>query len=221
MDASIARRAFLGNVGAGMGSLALASLLDRNVLAQDAVRPRHVLPKARRVLHLFMAGGPSHLETLDYKPKLAELHGQPMPESVTKNQPIAQLQGAKLTCFGPQWPFARYGKSGQQVSTAFPHIGSIADEIAIVRSLVTEQINHDPAQTFINTGTSISGSATDWSRRRLSALAASMTSRCAVSSTPAGRLRYSTGSPRDWNCTPWNLLGRKPEAHWRAAMGWS
>jgi hypothetical protein len=153
----IGRRAFLGNVGAGMGSLALASLLDRDVLAQEAVRPRHVAPKARRVIHLFMAGGPSHLETLDCKPKLAELHGQPMPESITKGQPIAQLQGAKLTCFAPQHPFGRWGKSGQEISMALPHIGGIADEIAIVRSLVTEQINHDPAQTFINTGTSISG----------------------------------------------------------------
>jgi hypothetical protein len=153
----VGRRAFLGSAGAGMGSLALASLLDRSVLAQDAVRPRHVSPKARRVIHLFMAGGPSHLETLDYKPKLAELHGQPMPESITKNQPIAQLQNAKLTCFAPQHPFGRWGRSGQQISMALPHIGGIADEIAIVRSLVTEQINHDPAQTFINTGTSISG----------------------------------------------------------------
>jgi len=157
------RRAFLGRAGAGLGSLALASLLDRRLLAQDdgpwpgAARPLPHLPKAKRVIHLYMAGGPSHLETLDYKPKLAELHGQPMPESITKGQPIAQLQGAKLTCFAPQFPFARYGKSGLEISTAFPHIGSLADEICVIRSLVTEQINHDPAHTFMNTGTSISG----------------------------------------------------------------
>ena len=70
-----------------------------------------------------MAGGPSHLETFDYKPKLAEMHGQPMPESFTKGQPIAQLQGQKLNCFGPQHPFVRCGKSGQEISSIFPHLG--------------------------------------------------------------------------------------------------
>ena len=68
-----------------------------------------------------MAGGPSHLETLDYKPKLAEMHGQPMPESYTKGQPIAQLQGAKLTCFAPQHPFVKCGKNGQEIKGVPPH----------------------------------------------------------------------------------------------------
>lgn len=105
-----------------------------------------------------MAGGPSHLETLDYKPKLAEMHGQPMPESFTKGQPIAQLQGnKKLTCFAPQHPFEQFGESGQQICSKFPHIGSIADDICIIRSMKTEQINHDPAHTFMNTGSSVSG----------------------------------------------------------------
>ncbi len=117
----------------------------------------HRAARAKRVIFLCMAGGPSHLETLDYKPKLAEMHGQPMPESFTKGQPIAQLQNQKLTCFAPQHPFERFGKSGQLMSSAFPHIGSIADDICIVRSMKTEQINHDPAHTFMNTGTSISG----------------------------------------------------------------
>jgi hypothetical protein len=104
-----------------------------------------------------MAGGPSHLETLDYKPKLAEMHGQPMPVSFTKNQPIAQLQGAKLNCFGPQHPFTKCGQSGQEISSIFPHLAQVADDICIVRSLKTEAINHDPAHTFMNTGTTISG----------------------------------------------------------------
>ena len=104
-----------------------------------------------------MAGGPSHLELFDHKPTLAKLHGQRMPESVTKGQPIAQLQGSKLTCFAPQWKFVKYGKSGIEMSELFPHLGSVADEICIIRSMVTEQINHDPAHTFMNTGTSISG----------------------------------------------------------------
>ena len=104
-----------------------------------------------------MAGGMSHLESFDHKPRLAAMHGQPMPESFTRGQPIAQLQGAQLRCFGPQHPFRRYGQSGQEIASIFPHIGSIADDICIVRSLKTEAINHDPAHTFMNTGTTISG----------------------------------------------------------------
>jgi hypothetical protein len=109
------------------------------------------------VIILCQAGGPSHLETFDHKPKLAELHGKPMPESYTKGQPIAQLQGQQLNCFAPQFPFERYGQSGQQICTLFPGIGSVADEICIVRSMVTEAINHDPAHTFMNTGSIVPG----------------------------------------------------------------
>jgi hypothetical protein len=158
----ISRRAFLGRAGFGVGSLALASLLGREGRAQEdrwtgVSGPRRFVPRVKRVIHLYMAGGPSHLETLDDKPKLAEMNGRPMPESFTKGQPIAQLQGARLVCLGPQFPFRRWGRSGQSISTAFPRIGSIADEICVVRSMQTEQINHDPAHTFMNTGTSISG----------------------------------------------------------------
>ena len=167
----LTRRSFLGKTGAGVGLMALASLLQRDLAAAEKTRnkvdvdrwpgvvnPPHVPPRAKRVIYLYMAGGPSHLETFDYKPKLAEMHGQPMPESLTKGQPIAQLQNAKqLTCFAPQHPFRKFGQSGQEICTIFPHIGSIADEICIIRSLQTEAINHDPAHTFMNTGTTISG----------------------------------------------------------------
>jgi hypothetical protein len=105
-----------------------------------------------------MAGGMTHLDTFDYKPKLVELNGQPMPESITQGQQIAQLQGAKLTCLAPQHPFERYGQSGQHMSTIWPQLGSrCADELCIVRSLSTDAINHDPAHTFMNTGTMIAG----------------------------------------------------------------
>jgi hypothetical protein len=168
---NIARRTFLGNA-ASIGAVALASLLKPELLqAADAadisrpqpprwtgvVRPLHYAPKARRVIILTMAGGPSHLETWDYKPRLAQMHGQPMPESYTRGQPIAQLQGARLTCFAPQHPFRRFGRSQQQISEIFPQIGSVADDICIIRSMRTEAINHDPAHTFMNTGTTISG----------------------------------------------------------------
>jgi hypothetical protein len=104
-----------------------------------------------------MAGGPSHLETFDYKPKLTEMTGKPMPDSFTKGQPIAQLQGKELRCLGPTYKFAKHGKNGQEVSELFPHIAGIADDICIVRSMQTEAINHDPAHTFMNTGSLISG----------------------------------------------------------------
>jgi len=159
------RRAFLGQASSGLGAMALATLFRPAGLAVAAdarasrglVNPLHFVPKAKRVIWLYQSGGPTHLETFDYKPKLAELHGQPMPESFTKGQPIAQLQGAKLTCFAPQYPFKKFGRSQQEICELFPQIGSVADEICIVRSMKTEAINHDPAHTFMNTGTTISG----------------------------------------------------------------
>ena len=145
--------------------MALASLMGPSSSRGDSgtdrrrgvVNPPHVPPKAKRVIFLCMAGGPSHLETLDPKPKLAEMHGEPMPGSFTAGMPIAQLQGQALKCFAPQHPFRKFGASGQEICELFTHIGGVADEICIVRSLVTEAINHDPAHTFMNTGTTISG----------------------------------------------------------------
>jgi len=170
MNDSLTRRTFLGKTTQGLGAFALASMLDASILpgaTHDRTREvdkwpgiittRHMPARAKRVIHLCMAGGPSHLETFDYKPKLAELDGQPMPESFTKGQPIAQLQGKQLNCLAPQFGFSRHGRSGQEISDAFPQLGKIADDICIVRSLQTEQINHDPAHTFMNTGTGIPG----------------------------------------------------------------
>jgi hypothetical protein len=121
------------------------------------VDPLHVRPKVRRVIFLYMSGGPSQFETFDNKPELARLDGEPMPESVTDGQPIAQLQGQKLYCMAPRLKFRRCGQSGQEITELFPHIGGLADQICIIRSMHTDQINHDPAHTVMNTGTSISG----------------------------------------------------------------
>ncbi len=161
----VKRRTFLTRAtGLGLGGIALNTLLTPEVLGAAQKKPwpgqlkkLHYKPRAKRVIFLTMAGGASHLETYDYKPKLAAMNGKPMPTSFTKGQPIAQLQGQKLKCLGPQHPFKRYGKSGQMISTILPHVGSIADEISIIRSMHTEAINHDPAHTFMNTGTTISG----------------------------------------------------------------
>lgn len=159
------RRAFLKQSTGGLGAMALATLLQGNQAQSAAsggykgvINPLHHNPKVKRVIYLYMAGGMSHLETWDPKPTLAKMHGQPMPESVTKGQQIAQLQGAKLNCFGPQHPFVKYGKSGIEFSSIFPELGArAADQMCIIRSMYTEAINHDPAHAFMNTGTMIPG----------------------------------------------------------------
>ncbi|MDF2376762.1 MAG: DUF1501 domain-containing protein [Verrucomicrobiales bacterium] len=152
--APLNRRAFLGQTGLSLGSAALGNLIGN---AGAATELPHFAKKAKRVIFLCMAGGPSHLETFDYKPRLDQLDGQPMPESFTKGQPIAQLQGQALKVQGHLTKFRRHGKSGQLISDYLPHTAKLADDIAIIRSMVTEQINHDPAHTFMNTGTAISG----------------------------------------------------------------
>jgi hypothetical protein len=169
LNIEIQRRSFLNRSSVGIGSLALSQYLKPwQTFGQSSANPSapswsgmidplHFTQKAKRVIYLCMAGGPSHLETLDYKPKLAEMDGKPMPDSITKGQPIAQLQGQKLNCLGPQHPFEKFGQSGQEICSLFPQIGSMSDELCIIKSLHTEQINHDPAHTFINTGSSVSG----------------------------------------------------------------
>jgi hypothetical protein len=153
------RRSFLRQGAAGLGLLGLNALLHPKLFAgtTGVVNPLHHPATAKRVIFLYQAGGPSHIETFDSKPKLAEMNGKPMPESLTKGQQIAQLQGKPLVCFGPQYGFQRFGKSGQELCELFPHIGSVADEVCIVRSMYTEQINHDPAHTVMNTGSIITG----------------------------------------------------------------
>lgn len=159
---SIRRRTFLKHSAYALGSAALGSLLNPGILraTQQAGSDRvlsstHWPQKAHRVIHLCMAGGPSHLETFDYKPKLKEIHNQPFPESFTEGEQLAQLQGSNLKARGPFCEFKKWGKSGQEISELFPHIGGVADDICIIRSLHTEQINHDPAHAFMNSGSII------------------------------------------------------------------
>lgn len=154
----IHRRTFLNATGVSLGSAALSALMARDAQAMDEYRPLpHHRPRVKRVIYLYMSGGPSHLETFDEKPVLAKMHGEAMPESFTKGQPIAQLQGQKLTCQGPLIGFRKYGESGQVISDFLPWHGKMADDLCIIRSMVTEQINHDPAHTFMNTGAAING----------------------------------------------------------------
>ena len=157
------RREFFGRAARGIGGLALLNLLgpgggSTSLRAAETTHPAlRFGPKAKRVIYLYMAGGPSHLESFDYKPELLRFDGQKMPDSIVAGQPVAQLQNQDLIAKGPMFQFKRHGASGQEVSELFPHIGAVSDQICIVRSMLTEQINHDPAHTFMNTGSSISG----------------------------------------------------------------
>jgi hypothetical protein len=163
----VCRRTFLGRGLVGLGAVALQSMLDPRIVraaqataagpSRGAVNPLHHPAKAKRVIYLYQAGGPSHLETFDYKPKLAAMNGQPMPESMTRGQQLAQLQRQKLMCYGPQFPFKKFGKSGQEMAEIFPHIGGVADDLCIIRSMFGEQINHDPAHQIMNNGSILPG----------------------------------------------------------------
>ena len=158
----LTRRHFFGNTARGIGVAALASLLrpsglsagaaDITANAAGVVHPLHRAPKAKRVIYLFQSGAPSQLDLYDYKPTLISMNGKPMPESLTKGQRIAQLMGQPLNCVGTKFAFKRHGQSGAEISELLPHIGSIADEIAILRSMHTEAINHDPGVTLMQTG---------------------------------------------------------------------
>ncbi len=156
------RRHFFAECGVGLGSIALASLLNASAQAaldpldlQNPLAPRrpHFAPQAKRVIFLFMAGGPSQLEMFDYKPKLQELDGQIVPPEFTKNKRFAFIKGdAKL--LGTKRKFTRHGQSGAELSELLPGLASVVDDVCIVKSMVTEVFNHGPAKLFLNTGSS-------------------------------------------------------------------
>lgn len=157
------RRHFLQNCGVGVGQIALATLLTDGQCASSAepsspTAPRkpHFAAKAKRVIYLFMAGAPSQLDLFDYKPKLAELEGKPLPPSVIKGQRYAFIQ-PNAAVLGPRFRFAKHGQSGAELSEVLPHLAGVADEIAIAKSVRTDVFNHAPAQLLFNTGRGIPG----------------------------------------------------------------
>lgn len=156
------RRWFLKECGLGLGKIALASLLTKaftsesralSVAAADALKPRapHFPGKAKRVIHLFMAGAPSHLDLFDYKPELAKLEGKPLPASVIGGQRYAFIR-PDAAVLGPQFKFAKHGQSGTEVAEVLPHLAKVVDDICLIRSMKTDQFNHAPGQIFLNTG---------------------------------------------------------------------
>src|SRR5947209_2596743 len=167
-DLLLTRRQLFGRTAAGLGTVALASLLNEHLFAaakDDALKtqgvlPRlHFVPKAKRVIYLFMSGGPSHIDLFDYKPKLRVYHGQELPASVRMGQRVTGMTAGQKSfpCVAPMFKFAQHGKRGAWVSELLPNIASVVDDIAIVKSLHTEAINHDPAITCIQTGHQLPG----------------------------------------------------------------
>ncbi|WP_425613351.1 DUF1501 domain-containing protein [Anatilimnocola sp. NA78] len=144
------RRAFFQRGGLGIGALALCNLLQAAPAGQTSPQP-HFAPRAKRVIYLHMIGAPSQLDLFDAKPELVRRHGEPCPASLLEGKRFAFL-GAEKKLAGSQFKFAPHGQSGQQFSELLPNLAKLADEIAVVRSLHTEEINHAPAQIFLHTG---------------------------------------------------------------------
>ncbi len=171
----LTRRQLLAHAGRPIGAAALASLMGTLPAARGfaAAEPHsaheqgglpslpHFAPKAKRVIYLFMCGGPSHIDTFDYHPKVRELHGQELPASIRMGQRITGMTSGQKSfpVVAPMFKFERYGEHGTWVSEILPHVAGIVDDIAIVKSVNTEAINHDPAITFINTGVQQPGKA--------------------------------------------------------------
>src|SRR4051812_9185426 len=163
---ALSRRQFLSRFGMGLGSVALGTLLNPARGFAEIASPNHGVlnaphfaPKAKRVIYLFMAGGPSQLETFDYKPLLNERNGQQLPDSVRQGQRLTGMSGnqASLPMAGSIFKFQQHGKSGAWVSELLPHTAKSIDDMCLVRSMYTEAINHDPAITFLQTGSQLSG----------------------------------------------------------------
>lgn len=151
----IARRWFLKDCGVGLGALAMQSLA---AAATNPLAPKkpHFAPKAKRIIYLFMAGAPSHLELFDYKPQLAKFDGSLPPADLLKGYRAAFINpNSKL--LGPKFQFAKYGQSGAELSELLPYTASIVDDIAIVKSMTTDAFNHAPGQLLMNTGSMIFG----------------------------------------------------------------
>jgi Protein of unknown function (DUF1501) len=157
-EPTIARRHFFRDCGVGLGKIALGSLLASSTASAKpqaaglfAPKKPHFPGKARTVIHLFMAGAPSHLDLFDHKPALAKYEGKPLPSSVTSMARLAFIR-PDAAALGPRFKFRKHGKSGTELAEVLPHLGRIIDDVCLIKSVNTDQFNHAPAQIFFNTG---------------------------------------------------------------------
>jgi len=161
------RRAFLSKTGIGLGGLALSQLLPTSqtnattekITGQVASSIQHFVPKAKRIIYLFQSGGPSQIDLFDYKPLLNQKQAEELPDSVRRGQRLTGMSAnqATLPLAGTAFKFKQHGQSGAWISDLLPHTAEIADELCFIKSMHTEAINHDPAITFFQTGSQISG----------------------------------------------------------------
>ncbi len=159
-DLHLTRRHFFGRLSAGIGTAALASLLDPALGAEGAspgnglLPGLHFAPKAKRVIWLFMSGGPSHIDLFDHKPDLKRHHGEELPASIRMGQRLTGMTSGQKSfpCVAPMFEFRQHGQSGLWLSELLPNLGRVADDLCVVKSVWTEAINHDPAVTYIQTG---------------------------------------------------------------------
>ena len=166
VDNAMNRRCFLESSGLGLGRIALASLLTgassrvgyatEVATVTGSARPPHFAPRAKSVIYLFMAGGPSHLDLFDYKPALARFEGKSIPPEIIGGQRYAFIR-SDAAALGPRFKFNRHGKSGVELAEVLPQLGEVVDDVCFIRSMHTDQFNHAPAQIFLNTGFSQPG----------------------------------------------------------------
>lgn len=172
MSNELTRRYFFGRSSLGLGTFALASLWQPELLAEARAAPVadpfapagalsnfHHAPRAKRIIYLFMSGGPSQMELFDYKPRLNQDNGQELPASIRMGQRLTGMSGnqSTLPVAGSKFKFKKHGQSGTWISELLPHTAKVVDHLCLVKSLYTEAINHDPAITFMQTGSQIAG----------------------------------------------------------------
>ena len=213
------RRNFLTSSGLGFGALALSDLLRReswavNERSQLQLVPRraHVPGTAKSVIFLFMQGGPSHLETFDYKPMLRKYDGQLLPDSL-RDFDLAQINTADSQVMAPQFPFRKYGESGQEISSLFPRLSRHADKLAIIRSMYHDLFIHGSAMVMMHSGTNLLGhpSIGAWVVYGLGSESESLPAYIAMTDSifRNGASMYSSGFPAG------NLPGHRYASRWR------
>ena len=214
---SLARRWFLQRCGIGLGSIAAGSLLaaeSEPAKAPNPLAPKkpHFPAKAKRVIFLFQAGAPSHLELFDSKPELAKRDGQLPPAELLKNYRAAFIN-PKSALLGPKFKFAKHGQSGMELSEVLPHTAKIADDICLIRSMQTDAVNHAPAQIMMNTGSQQFGrpSFGSWSLYGLGSESADLPGYVVLTSakgTSGGASNYGSGFlPTEYGGVPFRPAG--------------